>query len=104
MSRLPDLKCLMLTSFTAKLGLERRTQAAVLASQLRKPTHDNETGQSSASRFRATDVSSAPSHGSSLSRRCRDTWRSRPGRDLRRWDHPMIAHTVKRQHAYQATR
>jgi DNA-binding NarL/FixJ family response regulator len=28
----------------AKLGLERRTQAAVLASQLRKPTHDNETG------------------------------------------------------------
>ena len=29
----------------AKLGLERRTQAAVLSSQLRnKPTHDNETG------------------------------------------------------------
>ena len=28
----------------AKLGLERRTQAAVLASQLRRPTHDNETG------------------------------------------------------------
>jgi two-component system, NarL family, response regulator DevR len=28
----------------AKLGLERRTQAAVLASQLRKPAHDNETG------------------------------------------------------------
>ncbi len=28
----------------AKLGLERRTQAAVLASQLRKPSHDNETG------------------------------------------------------------
>jgi DNA-binding NarL/FixJ family response regulator len=28
----------------AKLGLERRTQAAVLASQLRKPTHDDETG------------------------------------------------------------
>ncbi|SER00729.1 two component transcriptional regulator, LuxR family [Lentzea xinjiangensis] len=28
----------------AKLGLERRTQAAVLASQLRKPNHDNETG------------------------------------------------------------
>ncbi|WP_330275896.1 response regulator transcription factor [Lentzea sp. NBC_00516] len=28
----------------AKLGLERRTQAAVLASQLRKPTRDHETG------------------------------------------------------------
>ncbi len=28
----------------AKLGLERRTQAAVLSSQLRKPAHDNETG------------------------------------------------------------
>ncbi|WP_053731564.1 response regulator transcription factor [Nocardia sp. NRRL S-836] len=28
----------------AKLGLERRTQAAVLASKLRKPSHDNETG------------------------------------------------------------
>ena len=28
----------------AKLGLERRTQAAVLASKLRKPTHDSETG------------------------------------------------------------
>ena len=28
----------------AKLGLERRTQAAVLASQLRRPTHDTETG------------------------------------------------------------
>jgi DNA-binding NarL/FixJ family response regulator len=28
----------------AKLGLERRTQAAVLASRLRKPNHDNETG------------------------------------------------------------
>ncbi|MFD5824167.1 response regulator [Lentzea sp. NPDC060358] len=28
----------------AKLGLERRTQAAVLSSQLRRPAHDNETG------------------------------------------------------------
>ncbi|MFD4636127.1 response regulator [Lentzea sp. NPDC058436] len=28
----------------AKLGLERRTQAAVLSSQLRRPLHDNETG------------------------------------------------------------
>ncbi|MET9230103.1 response regulator transcription factor [Lentzea sp. NPDC003310] len=28
----------------AKLGLERRTQAAVLSSQLRRPNHDTETG------------------------------------------------------------